>query len=655
MNHDRKNPDNTTHSDEQALAEALGSAIGRRVGASASRPPVSSIAERAAARAKARNTRHAITGIAASVALAASGFVAWNTLDDNQPTEVISAEQPEASSNSAPDAPSALVGQESASSADPPTPQSLSSGPALEWEALDDSGLAFAYDLNSTGDGRATALVSSPDGNKLLVTEDGRTWTPLSVPDDVGFSSVEITGGRWLLSGWRFDGVSTQDVVLYSDNDGADWKGIELPAADPSEQTNLTATVINGSDIVVAVLAEDRVDVKSVIVARGLASDESEIAGWTLVEGETVSFTRDSNSPTESFALTPEEMDQVFGQNHVVRLYHSQDGPAQLTAEYPGYAVSGRTTADGFSFVLYSDEGEFLLTSADGRVWDRSPLKESLAPHTATSDGFLWTSGSDDAGEVRIDRGDGSYSPGLVAELPEGIRWMQHLAAGPAGVAALAEPGLPAGTVGADPPVRLVASKDGFELRLNEPPGGATLFDSMSQTTVLEISAEDMAAESPPAGAGFRYVEDPSAVEDPSGDIDLIVFEDPATEEVLVSFTQDEIDSAVLVPTPDSLDPGQYNIPLPTEQWIGWSADDGQSWGWQSTAEVFGVPENSDASVELAVGADFVIARVEVYQAFTGAELEGSSIPVDSPAPAQSDDDYAAEAQPARWFISALN
>ena len=59
----------------------------------AARPPVSSIAERAAARAKARNTRRAVVGIAASIAMVAGGIAVWNALDDDQPPEVIVVDQ----------------------------------------------------------------------------------------------------------------------------------------------------------------------------------------------------------------------------------------------------------------------------------------------------------------------------------------------------------------------------------------------------------------------------------------------------------------------------------------------------------------------------------------------------------------------------------
>ena len=97
VNDERRTPDNQTGADDQALGEALGSAIRGRVDTPAAPPPVSSIAERAAARAKARNTRRAVVGIAASAALVVGGISAWNALEGDQPNEVIVVDNPTAS------------------------------------------------------------------------------------------------------------------------------------------------------------------------------------------------------------------------------------------------------------------------------------------------------------------------------------------------------------------------------------------------------------------------------------------------------------------------------------------------------------------------------------------------------------------------------
>ncbi len=660
MNDERRTPENPTGTDEQALGEALGAAIRERVEAPAEPPPVSRIAELAAARAKARHTRQAVAGIAATVALVGGGIAAWNALDSDQPTEVIVVDQPAPARDADPApapayaaTPASVSGAPEAADAEPPTPQSLSTGPTLEWEELDaaamGSELLLAYGLISTGDGRAVVQASSPDGNKMLVSEDGREWTALSIPAGLTVDSVDITGDRWLVSGQRFDGTGIENMVFYSDNQGGEWEDLGLPLAGPAERVDLAAALVSGQNILVAVKAANRIDVASVIVARGLVSDESEIAGWTSLEGDMVRFTRDLDSPAESFVLTPEEQDLLFGQRkEVIRFYRSQGGPAQAAAEYPGWSIAGRSTSDGFRFVLFSDEGDFLLTTADGRQWERSPLDGSQATsfgvaalYHGSSNEVVWTSGGA-VGDLRVERGNGAYAPALVAELPEGIRQVDRLAVGPAGVAAWAAPGVPSGR-GGDPQVGLVR-KGGFELRFNEPLGGATLLSLADQEPVFVISPQEMAAESPPEGMRL--------VDGASGDVEQVIFEDPASGEVLVAFSQDELASAAPAPVPEGSDFGQSEPYLPPGQWIGWTAD-GQNWGWQSAAEAFGLDQDSEASVELAVGADFVIARVQAYQVVADSAPESQSDTADA---GQSGDDFAVamEALPARWFIARV-
>ena len=664
MNNEHRNPEDLTEAGDRHLGASLGSAIRRRVEAPAEPPPVSRIAERAAARAKARHVRQAVAGIAASVALVGGGIAAWNALEEDQPTEVIAADQPAIAQDAdpvpapAPD-PNAgsLPGGPEAADAEAPTPQSLSTGPLLEWEALDaaavmESDLSLAYGLTSTGDGRAVVQAPSSDGNRVLVSEDGRGWTALDVPAGLSVESIDIAGDRWLVSGRRYDGAGRHNLAFYSDNQGGGWEDLGLPPSDPSERADIAAALVSGQNILVAVKAATRIDLESVIAARGLVSDESEIAGWTSLEGDTLRFTRDLDSPAESFVLTPQEQDQLFGQREeMIRFYRSQGGTAQLAAVYPGWSIAGRSTSDGFRFVLFSDEGDFLLTTADGRGWERSPLDGSPATsfgaaalYHGSSNEVVWTSGGA-AGDLLVERSPGAYAPALVAELPDGIRRVDHLAVGPAGVAVWAAPGAIWGR-SAGPQVAPVR-KGGFELRFNEPLGGATLVSLASQAPVLEISPEEMAAESPPEGMRL--------VEDASGRVEQVIFEDPGSGEVLVAFSQDELAAAAPSPAPEGADFGQSEPSPAPGQWIGWSAD-GHNWGWQSATEAFGLDQGSEASVELAVGADFVIARVQTYRVVADSAVAGRSDDGGASDPGRSDDDgaVAMEAEPAHWFFAKV-
>ena len=52
-----------------------------------------------------------------------------------------------------------------------------------------------------------------------------------------------------------------------------------------------------------------------------------------------------------------------------------------------------------------------------------------------------------------------------------------------------------------------------------------------------------------------------------------------------------------------------YSSYQSSEVWVGWSAD-GAAWEWQTAADAFGIDLRMEVSVELAVGRDFVLARV---------------------------------------------
>ena len=99
------------------------------------------------------------------------------------------------------------------------------------------------------------------------------------------------------------------------------------------------------------IATESRVhpDIASVIVGRDLVADKDSIKGWMSVEGDTVSFTRDESSTPESFELTAEEEDFLYGGDRsFVRLFHSDGGSAEQVAEFPAWEVTGYGADDGF-------------------------------------------------------------------------------------------------------------------------------------------------------------------------------------------------------------------------------------------------------------------------------------------------------------------
>ena len=81
--------------------------------------------------------------------------------------------------------------------------------------------------------------------------------------------------------------------------------------------------------------------------------------------------------------------------------------------------------------------------------------------------------------------------------------------------------------------------------------------------------------------------------------------------------------------------------------WVGWSAD-GADWGWQSLPDAFGITDG-ESWAQLAVGRDFVIARVETFTNSGSTEMASAQA-----GPSERDEPPATEAPAARWFIARV-
>ena len=208
---------------------------------------MANIAERAAARAKARRVRHGVVAIAAAAALVAGGLATWNALDGNNGDgSVLVATQPDvpeqaepAADQSAPVAgeadPAAVpqpgepraneIAPPAPQPADPPaadpdevvedsrgassdlasevpTPEDLSTGPTLTWTevSLDAStGLTDVYGMESVGDGRIIALAWGDAGDSVVVTTDGTPRGATSPCRPVSLRTTSISPG---IAGW---------------------------------------------------------------------------------------------------------------------------------------------------------------------------------------------------------------------------------------------------------------------------------------------------------------------------------------------------------------------------------------------------------------------------------------------------------------------
>ena len=276
--------------------------------------------------------------------------------------------------------------------------------------------------------------VDSPDGNQVMVTENSTDWTVIPMPSSFAPERFDIAGDRWLVTGSSFNGTEFEAQAFFSDDKGATWTHLALDIVAPNETSRVEAAAVSGQNMVLAVETQVHVDIAAVIVGRGLVPDKGSIKGWMGVEGNTVSFTRDDSSPPESFELTPEEENFLYGgDRNFVRIFHSDGGPAELVSEYQGWDVAGYGANDGFHLLMLATEGSLKLTSPNGRQWSPSPLStddgvlvDRLTNYYGSTMDTIWTSGGT-AGDYRVERLNGVHTAPLAVELPEGIAHVNRL------------------------------------------------------------------------------------------------------------------------------------------------------------------------------------------------------------------------------------
>ena len=658
---DNRQHDRPTGADDQELGAALGEAVGREADSPVAPPPVANIAERAAARAKARRVRHGVVAVAAAAALVGGGLATWNALDGNNGDgSVLVATQPDvpeqaepAADQSAPVAgeadpaavpqpgepraneiappapqpadppaadPDEVVedsrGESSDLASEVPTPEDLSTGPTLTWTevSLDAStGLTDVYGMESVGDGRIIARAWGDAGDSVVVTTDGTTWSDVPMPAGISPDYIDIAGDRWLVGGPDTTGAERVSRAFFSDDEGATWTELAIavtPAASmPSycpERSRVRSVVASGDSIVLLIDSYAEFDLAALLVERGLASDRDSILQWDYTASTLVVYLGDSSNPEtvevthEELGLAPGQPPQCTGPNgmHGERvLILTSDGiDTEQVAEYTGWTTSAVGTADGFSVIVTTHQGALLLTSSDGHSWNETPLADyshsNVAHDTA---GTTWHAGRGN-GSFRIQRSGFGEAPSTAATF-DGLQPGEVLAAGPAGVVATAWPLVDGGLAGV-PEMRF--AKDGYEVRFAQPPGGVTLWDLTEDVAVYEFGPEVMESDTPPEGVR-EITEDDGSV--------TVVFEDPETGEDLVTFTAEDLE-----PDIEQLraNPGGFDAFEQPPTWIGWSAD-GTDWGWQDAADAFGI-DTADGHpwVTLAVGDDFVLARVDV-------------------------------------------
>ena len=660
------------------LGAAVGRALRERSETVWAPPPVSLIEERAAARARARVARRTLASIAASAVLLVGGVVAWNALGgDGAGTVVVSAEDPDAEGRDAEGldtaaadgtgatassaAPSGEAGGpqtdaepddtgtveelssvEDDRSADPdePTPEELSTGPVLQWTEID-TGFVDLFGIESVGDGRILARGWSdidPTDNvevaeAIVVTTNGTDWAVVPMPSGIIPDHIDISGDRWVVAGPEagsdsFDGMLGR--AFFSDDEGTTWTELAMglpPDPAPAspyvvEHLAVTSALVSEQNMVLVVTTRTNLDLYELLEGRELVPEGKSVVGWNSSRSGSIDFelagagstsgsitlfeSGSGSDAIETMSLTYDELGLTDEERAVfegpgfgrVLVYVSDGLTVEMAAEYEGWAWSGVATDEGFALKLTGPRETF-ITSADGRVWsEQTPLGSSSS--MAAAGGTIWHVGSDPFGTLSIRYGRLGEAPTTAATF-EGLQPTGDLAVGPAGLITTAVPVSDVMRQMALSSPKGRVAKDGYEVRYNEPEGGVTLWDLDADAAVYVFEAADVMSEQPPEG-----------VREIDGGGSGVVFEDPDTGEDLVTFTDEDL-APIFMPAVDGstapLTLEAYEAP---EIWAGWSAD-GSAWGWQVMADAFGI-EDGEPWAEFAVGADFVLARVQTIQ-----------------------------------------
>lgn len=516
-----------------------------------------------------------------------------------------------------------------------PSPESASTGPLLQWSEFH-PGIQWSDVLLSTGDGRVVIGGQTSGGEPhFIITADGSDWSELHLPPDIWPDRLDLTGERWAAAGWPRDDQRDAEVdgrIYVSDDEGSTWHEVRPEAAPPElpeyvvAHSRMVAVATSGPHVVAVIETYVSLDVEALLLGRGLLPPGTRPHRISIV-GDGFGFEmsvdvieeaapgdaqgdHESQMPTEPLTFTVEELDLSAEQMAIlergshdsesIRVYSGSGSELAETAILDGWWARAAGTEDGFVMLVESErDGLTMLTSPDGQDWDNQTLDASFAR------GWLHGTAFEADGTVWMLRSDGidSYvarmsSSGSVMQSTRigNFSGLEDFSVGPAGLATTAIPsergvsddsGRPAGRV----------AKDGYELRYGEPEGGITLWDLTADAAVYVFGPEAIESVEPPEGV--REVEE--------GDVFELTFEDPDTGEDLVTFTMEDLEAMF----GDQMETRDSHFP---EMWVGWSAD-GFTWGWQTVQEAFGLDDgDAQVIVAVAVGGDFVVASVQVFE-----------------------------------------
>ncbi|WP_423920472.1 hypothetical protein [Candidatus Poriferisodalis sp.] len=437
----------------------------------------------------------------------------------------------------------------------------------------------------------------------------------------------------------------------------------------------MVEALTSGDQMVVAVLTYSGFDLESLLADRGRIPDGEFMAYWEPDEESLTVWFRDlgpvDGRPDETeVTLTYAELGLTSAQVEIVRnvesdalihLFAGDDAVLGWVGSFGGSDAVGRWTNEGFVLLLDDwshvpprprvpkgpdSEGVILvvarddpsrLSSADGRAWRADPLSpyaDSSRRESSVVDatGTVWSTWRASDGRWVSIRTDGDSGSPQETSRFEGIRLIEPLAVGEAGLAAVAWPHMPdrwsfarAG--------RIV--KDGYQLRYDEPEGGVTLWNLTADTTEREFSSRNIEAPE-----GVRQVG--------HGQSYQLIFENLDVGDELVTFTAADLEAVFgrcwwtsgrpnVFSTQASWGAGVFPE---FREWVGWSTD-GSEWGWQSITDAFDLC-GAGTDISFAVGSDFVIALAQ------GFDLSPSI-------PNNSDDEHEAQTSGIhQWFIARI-
>ena len=543
-----------------------------------------------------------------------------------------------------------------------PTAAELSTGPRLQWteiaagpqetlglehrlrlEGTSVGGVA-RISLESSGDGRVLARVRDGGVRRYFFTSDGSAWTELPMPEGILALFVRGSGSTWTVVGYdpeddtereHANGVASilstsvpaapEPRVFASDDDGVHWIEVKIDVGPGTPHVieggfPASALLVSGECIIVPVALYRILDWSSLLSDRGLIDDGRLTGCWPHTE----------DSVLRCLVLNPDLEDET-----------ASKVAAALLDPFAAADPGGVVNQDDYDLSRYYDVLWTVIEALDD-LPGVAYLEVVLDELDLTRD------------QQAVLMAHAAQAEMLAGASPTGLGF--H----PFGIADLVTTRV---FVGGRSGLTPVADLPGWPYSSLATPGGF-LLHVVGTASVIADSAdghrwrETPVDASPPLLAVSFTVLEPFATLQPLGGVaaDGTVWGQVWADAGGLAMTALRIGEAPTVARVfEGLEPGPRLEGLAagpaglataaTRRWVdeedqhhartlvGWSAD-GAQWGWQSTAEAFGITDEylgeMAVAVELAVGTDFVLALMEDNQDFTSYPLRWFIAPVPS-------------------------